>query len=416
MKTIHKKLFLLLFFCLPASEAQCFAIRSQEAAMREAIQQNIGRIMVLAEMKEVAADSSCRALSIQELFPGFRGDFSRVRSTRAWPPTVLDINGVPVGVGGGSLARIPADYTCDQRGGASCWQEAYGENFTTQSADLESHAIRGYCHRQNPRHIAEVFAQGFDVPAEFILLWSREYIQYKWGGPVGVGRLQSAHPENDIVGLYELNLAAADLWRKIQNCAAGSAELARRFYFEGRFSCANGAELREEVGVFSANIRNYYRSSFFRESRPTFSSGHELASRMRRGELLVQDTIGEMPSFHPLFTQMSLEFLLEAVPADRSYSRVEFENDIASGRNGVDARTFTAVGKLFSILPRSVANPSGLWPSASRVARGFLEFKSMQIAANRRNLTQWSTSGLVGWATDLCRSSKAAQILLRQCG
>jgi hypothetical protein len=130
MKTIHKKLFLLLFFCLPASEAQCFAIRSQEAAMREAIQQNIGRIMVLAEMKEVAADSSCRALSIQELFPGFRGDFSRVRSTRAWPPTVLDINGVPVGVGGGSLARISSRLHLRPKGrrlllAGSLWGELY---------------------------------------------------------------------------------------------------------------------------------------------------------------------------------------------------------------------------------------------------------------------------------------------------
>ena len=375
-------LFAIFLLLLHSTDASALAPRMPRPPSLPGFDENSIRAMVLQEMKQIEADPNCRVFSMTELFPSFRGDFSRVRQTRAWPPTVLTSSGIPVGFTSDNRHVMPSDYECDKNGGSSCWLEAYAVGVANSGVDLESHAIRGYCHRQNPNRREDVFELGYDVPAEFISLWTRAYIQYKWGGAAGDARLQEQYRENDIVGLYELNLSAADLWQKILTCARGDAESARRFYYEASYSCGEGAALLNEVSTFSQNVRNYYRTSFFRESSPVFTDTRDYVRRMQSRDSIVNLNIGEMPSYHPLFSQMSLEFLLEVLPIDRRVSREDFEQEIATARNGVDSRTFTAIAKHLALLPKSVVNPSGLWPSAARTARGFVEYRSMQIAAS----------------------------------
>ena len=374
---------------------------------------------VMKRLPMIQADPDCRAPTLEELYPDFRGDYATVKRSRVWPPTVLELWGQPRRTtADGTQGALPDDHVCRKEKGERCWAKAYSREFAASGVNLEPGAYRGYCHRQNPQKLDDVFALDADFPADFISLFTPEYIEYRWENVStaphlqgrmsklrpsdlsyerileipklkGVRFLQAVYPEHDIVSLYELNIEAARLWKKLADCYNGSAVHARRAYFEARFDCSganpdfrlDGAELRRLVGEFLGNVRNFYQSSFFKRPEVNGTFDFEVMRKLERREQVLTIDLKEVPSVHPLFAQATYQIQTEISPLDRNIDMREYAEELKANRRGFDERIGVGANYLQHIAPAGQAHHFGLWPSAMRATRGQIEYRTYQMLA-----------------------------------
>ena len=313
----------------------------------------------LIELAELPAQNDCgEKVSYEDLYQNFKGDFSQ--------PVVANAGMIQVhGEGKYAYAQyLPAP------------------QLSSSGVDLESQALdHYYCHKQQPQKVEDVFQSGFDVPAKVIDLWSKEYIEFKWGSQLS--GLMKKYPDYDLPTFLELNITAAKLWKKMTTCFSGNSEMARAAYAQGKFVCTNssidGRTLRTEIASYLDSVEAYFMSSYFKPPKSKAKNSVDFYDLMMKGEDLVDVEIQELPSLHPLFTQAAMQTILKIYPMDESFDALEFEKNLKA--NNINTNLFFNVSQLFRFMPSLECSTLGLWPSAGRTSYNALVLRSQELIA-----------------------------------
>lgn len=127
------------------------------------------------------------------------------------------------------------------------------ENRIENSTDITLY--RNYCHVKNIKSVPEMFSLKADLPAEFIGLWSGDYLSanYNHTNPA-IAEMVGIDAEI----FFQLNIEAEKIWNSILACEGNDFEKARSAVYTGKFNCP-GTE--GEFRNLTINIANYFSSS-----------------------------------------------------------------------------------------------------------------------------------------------------------
>jgi hypothetical protein len=312
----------------------------------------------LLTLKELPVDPSCGDnISMQVIYPDFNGDYSM-----------------------SPLTTNSGQFIIHGTGKHAYSQYKPGPQLVSEIR-LEKTALdRFYCHKKYPQKTSEVFAEGFDVPAATISLWTRGYIESRWKPRLEA--LLAKYPNYDLVSLYELNLKAADLWASYLACFNGDAEKARAAYFKGEFICDNsdvdGKALKVDTATFVHNFSTFFDTSYFKKPEILVNNSYDLEYKLRRGDDIAKIEIGELTSMHPLFVQVAMQVLSDIYHPGGA-TEDELQAKIATGQ--ITQRGFIALSQFFSMWTGTGCDTLGLWPSAGRAVFSSIVLSTLQSMA-----------------------------------
>jgi hypothetical protein len=195
-------------------------------------------------------------------------------------------------------------------------------------------------------------------------------------------QLHTKFSENDLVSLYELNLKAARLWERALACYSRNAEAVREAYARASFACIAwpGPSLSLAFAEFRQDVRGYLATSFFRTPQLLVENRMDIALRLlNRQPLIAVSNENNLPSIHPIFSQVILELQLELFPISENISSERLATRLSS--SGQD-RLFLVLAHFDYYFPGRGADHFGLWPAAARAARFWRFYQMLGLLAS----------------------------------
>lgn len=220
------------------------------------------------------------------------------------------------------------------------------------------------CYQKVPSRFQEAFAPGYDVPADFVNLWTSRRILDSLRA--FTDQLKTKPPV-DMAVYLAMNQRAVDLWDRMV-ASEGSAEAARAAYFRAEFAGTDGVAIRAEATALHQNVVDFLRTTGFGD---TLFDGK------------TPETFGEPPlpflrsrlETHPLLMQIFAEIIADWFPTETKKSTLR---DWAQANLGNPAalRASENIMRLMALLPMSGLAPMGLWPTAQRTLNYYYWLKS----------------------------------------
>ena len=287
---------------------------------------------------------------------------------------------------------------------------------------FEHDALRNgrWCHKQNPQNKDDILNHGMDVPANFINLWTSDYLQKKWsegenGAPkpvfdpldpeylkvraqiddvpirwlgengfypeLSTSRLSLRYHKNGrYYSLSELiDAYARDIYEKsmgFQKASTGGEDSQVLFQLNVRAS-----HLWEKMVQCAGDAENarvaYAQADWASSSCPELQTEiagfivnlrntYETAALKSSLEVIngVRVNRPPLPAIHPLFTQVAMQFLTTTIGVGTDKSLRRLNRDLKNRINNITPEFYRQSLEILKFLPHTECNSYGLWPSA----------------------------------------------------